>query len=224
MTMFTTIPREVPPTCFGVQWDRNEPECAGGADPSFAPKETDDHAGRNAKGDYVRLQCKFFQSCGARVTATKNANGNLISQQQLIRPPAVQQPQNPTQFASTQTFGQWLKQQQQQQQQAQQQNALATRPQAQSVPVPPQVPPYMQQQQMQQMYAYMQQQQMQQMMPNFPASTYQLNYISPPFLSQPEVRRDGETMWAVLGRETVRSMLKAAGQAFAHHFDSRLLK
>ena len=57
-----------------------------------------------------------------------------------------------------------------------------------------------------------------------PAQTYQLSYVSPAFLSVPEERHPGETLFSVLCREIFRSMLKALGHALANFFDTRIWK
>jgi hypothetical protein len=57
-----------------------------------------------------------------------------------------------------------------------------------------------------------------------PASTYQLNYVVPGYLSVPEPRADGESVWRVLGRLVLRAILKALGQELAHFADTHPLK
>jgi hypothetical protein len=69
-----------PPSCFGVEWDRNHPACAGGPDPSYI----------SSTGKNVRERCDFFYACGARVDALKNAH--LIAPGSLVRPPVVTPP------------------------------------------------------------------------------------------------------------------------------------
>jgi hypothetical protein len=196
-----------PPDCFGSLWDKNNAECAGGPDASFLPKAGEVHDGVDPQsGSHTRRQCDFYQSCGARVAATKNANGTLIPAQQIIRPPIVT-------LAPTvpQTLGQWLTNTQAQHQQMQQQAAMQQpRPPVQQIQV--QVPV---QQQQPQMFVGGSVQ---------PATTWQLNYAMPPYLSQPETRHPGESLWAALLREVLRSMGKALGHAVSHFFDSRSLK
>jgi hypothetical protein len=57
-----------------------------------------------------------------------------------------------------------------------------------------------------------------------PASTYQLNYVVPGYLSVPEPRADGESIWRLLGRLVLRAVLKALGQELAHFADTHPLK
>lgn len=198
-------PNDGPPDCFGGPlWDKNSTECAGGADANFKPKEGEMHDGLDPQsGSHVRRRCDWFQSCGARSAAQKNANGTLIPAQQILQRPAAPQPApapSPSQ-ASPQSFGQWLTQAQTQHV-AQQQ-----RPTVQQVPMQPQA--------YQQVYAGGTVQ---------PATTWQLNYAMPPFLSQPEIRHPGESIWALLLREVLRAMGKSLGHAVSHFFDSRPLK
>jgi hypothetical protein len=44
------------------------------------------------------------------------------------------------------------------------------------------------------------------------------------YLSVPESRDDNESPWAVLGRELLRSALKAGGHTLAHFMDNEPLK
>ncbi len=57
-----------------------------------------------------------------------------------------------------------------------------------------------------------------------PGQVYHLNYTMPGYLSVPEERLPGESLGSVLMREIIRSILKAAGHALAHFFDSRRIK
>jgi hypothetical protein len=56
------------------------------------------------------------------------------------------------------------------------------------------------------------------------ASTYQLNYVVPAYLSVPEPQREGESLWRVLGRLILRAILKALGQELAHFADTHPLQ
>jgi hypothetical protein len=111
----------------------------------------------------------------------------------------MQQP--PPQQQAPQTFGQWLG------------NAQAAHVAAQRPPVQvPQAPQYAQQPQM---YVGA---------PVNPATTWQLNYTMPSYLSTPEIRHPGESIWAVLLREVLRAMGKALGHSVSHFFDARVFK
>lgn len=188
------------PSCFGTDWDKNEPECAGGPHPTRTNPKT---------GGHVLERCDFYISCGARTAATKNAAGVLIPAQQLIRPTvtvpaAPPAPAPPPQRPATapQTFQQWMAGQQR----------TATHPGTPVATVPQTVP---------------QPQAPAQYMPGatvHAASTWQLNYTSPPFLSVPETPQPGESIWRLLMREVLRAMGKGAGHAIASFFDSRPLK
>jgi hypothetical protein len=75
-------PQAAPPHCYGdpTCWDRNHPECAGGADANYIHPRT---------GKNVRDRCDYFLQCGARVDIIKNG---LIPVSQLTRPPMVTPP------------------------------------------------------------------------------------------------------------------------------------
>lgn len=184
------------PGCFGQDWDSKEPECAGGPHPTR----------RNPRdGSHTLDRCNFFASCGARTAATRNANGTLIPAQNLVRPPVVTPPPAPQ--PAPQTFAQWMQNQ----------------PKPQPVPTYPGTPTAT----MPQPAAPQAVQPQAHFMPGapvHPAQTWQLNYSSPPFLSTPEMKQPGETIWAVLFREVLRAMLKGAAHAAAHFFDARPLK
>ena len=198
--MNTTVFNETP-SCFGKNWDKNEAECAGGPDAGFVHPKT---------GLHMREQCNFFQSCGTRTQATRNAQ--IIPPDTLIRPqlpPAPPQAGNFTDFVRAQAV---------QQVEAQRLAAMtAARP-----PMPQTVQPSQIQYQHSpwvpqppQLHAYPQ------ALIQHPAPTYQLNYQMPGYLSVPEVREAGEGLLAVLFREVLRSMFKATGHSVSHFFDTR---
>jgi hypothetical protein len=54
----------------------------------------------------------------------------------------------------------------------------------------------------------------------YPAPTYQLQYMVPAYLSIPEQRLIGESVWGHLAREGVRSIFKALGHTIANYFDT----
>lgn len=51
------------------------------------------------------------------------------------------------------------------------------------------------------------------------AQTYELNYLVPAYLTVPEPRLPGESLWHVLLREALRASIKAVAHAIAHHVD-----
>lgn len=105
----------------------------------------------------------------------------------------------------------------------QQQQALAARPQTFQQMVSAaasrqQVAPMSQQ--MQQVAVQPQQMMMQpQQGPWYPAPTYQLSYGIPQYLSIPEPRMPGESVWSTLLRELVRGVLKSTGHTASSFFD-----
>lgn len=185
--------REQPPNCFAQQWDKNEAACAGGADPDFLHPTT---------GLHVRDQCNFFQACGTRTTAMRNAQ-NFIPVQQLVRPPLVTPPPQALVHTSPSNFGQYLQQQSENYAERMRREQAQRQQQPQYLQQPPQA--YLPQNG----YAA------------HPAPTYQLNYMMPGYLTTPEIRQPGESMWSVLFREIARSVLKSMGHSVAHFFDSR---
>lgn len=205
-SFYTTPKRNEPPTCFGKDWDNNSPECAGGPDVSFIPKPGEKYAGQDKHGTNIRDMCDWYQSCGARCAAMKNANGQLVPAQQLVRPPQAQAPvtNQPT------TFSQWLGQAAREQRVAAPSAANATQVRMPTTPTAP-----------------TQQQQPVQVLPSAgvqPATMWQLNYAMPSYLTTPEIRHPGESIWLVLLREVLRATGKAIGHAVAHFFDARALK
>jgi hypothetical protein len=183
------------PSCYGKEWDKNEPECAGGHDANFTHPVT---------GQHVREQCRFFQSCGVRTQAQRTAN--FVPVGNVVRP-------NPATgvVGPPQTFGDFLKQQQAAHVEAQRQAAFSgPRP-----PTPTITPTQAAAQQPQGAWVGG---------VHHPAPMYQLNYMMPPYLSVPEIQMAGETIWSVLLREILRSMFKALGHAVAHFFDARQLR
>ena len=197
---FTTTRKDDLPSCFGKDWDRNVPECAGGPENGYIhPKN----------GSHVREQCNFFTSCGAR---TQARNMSLIPTSSLLRPPVVTPPPQQT---APQNFSDYIRQQQAQHVE---QQRLAGMTGARPVVAPAVVP------QAQQITPQMQQHLLQQAHLHYPATTYGLNYQMPSYLSTPEVHEPGESVWSVLMREVVRSMFKALGHAVSHFFDARTLK
>ena len=60
--------------------------------------------------------------------------------------------------------------------------------------------------------------------PQQQARAYELNYTIPAYLSTPEVREPGESIWSVAIREAIRAVFKALGHTVAHFFDANVLK
>lgn len=56
--------------------------------------------------------------------------------------------------------------------------------------------------------------------PWYPAPTYQLSYGIPAYLTMPEPRAPGESVWSVLLRELLRGVLKSSGHTMSHFFDT----
>jgi len=185
-----------------VSTTRSEvPECFG--------KEWDKNAAECAGGPdqnfthpksglHVREQCSFFQSCGSRTQAKSMAQG-VIPPQQLVRPPQAPQ-------AQPQTFADFMRLKNAEW--AEQQRVAAMQGSR------PSIAPAVPQQQAPVMHTAV----------HRPASVYQLNYEMPGYLTTPEQRMDGETLWPVLLREIIRSMLKALGHSVSHFFDARAFK
>jgi hypothetical protein len=184
-----TRPEEVP-SCFGREWNKNEPECAGGPDQGFTHPKS---------GLHVREPCNFFQSCGVRTQALRQAQSAVVPPQQLLRPPQ----QTP------QTFADFMRLKNAEYAEQQRVQAMGG--------VRPPTPVVQPQQQVQQQVHVMG-------APHHPAPVYQLNYMMPGYLSMPEERLPGEGLFPVLLREVIRSMLKALGHSVSHFFDARSFK
>jgi hypothetical protein len=58
----------------------------------------------------------------------------------------------------------------------------------------------------------------------YPAATYQFNHGIPGYLSVPEPRLPGESVWAVLLREILRGIIKSAGHSVSYFVDQHSLK
>lgn len=201
VTVNPAVRKEVP-ICFGKEWERDATECVGGADANYT----------DAQGKHVRSRCDYYEACGARVQMAKGA-GAVVPQNQLVRP--LQPPQPPTQVTfpiaipqGPTNFNHWL---QQRTSTGVSQTTTPPPPQKQIVPTyyqspPLHVPPPVQ------------------MVPqvpaqHYPAGNYQLNYMVPTYLSQPETRRPGETVWPALLREILRGVGKSLGHTLASFFD-----
>lgn len=185
------------PSCYGKDWDKNVPECAGGPDPNYTHPQTQQH---------IREQCNFFQSCGVRVQAARSAQ--VIPPQNLVRPPIVPPPPAP---APGQTFRDYVQATSAAHLEATRQQALAgARP-----PIVPSQPTWQQQQQHPTMY---------QGHAQYPAPMYQLNYQMPGYLTVSEERLPGESLWVVVALEIVRSLIKAFGHSLAHAVDVRRIR
>jgi hypothetical protein len=212
---------DAPPQCFGKEYDSKAADCAGGPDPAYADPIT---------GSHVRSQCDFFRACGARTQA--NRAGSLPE----LRPP--QPPQPAPAPVAAQTFGatvaSLLNRTAPSVTYAPAAAAAPPRPPAPAPPLyqnryaPPPPPPPQQAAQPPAPFGlprtfsssptFLPQQQGP---VHSPANTYQLNYTMPAYLSVPEAQHPGESLWAVLFREVIRSLLKSAGHSIAHFFDSR---
>jgi hypothetical protein len=196
MTMQTSVRREDLPVCFGREWDPGVADCAGGADAGYVHPLTKSN---------VRDKCNYFNSCGARTQASRQAS-NVIPASQLVRPPVVTPPP-PT------TFADYLRQKNSEYAESMRQTAFAQQ-QPQPGVVPRSVPVVGQPQQQAQTMT----------VAHNPGQLWHLNYSMPGYLSVPEERLPGESLGSVLLREVIRSILKAAGHALAHFFDARRIK
>lgn len=190
-TMVQTPNREDVPTCFGSS--------------HWDPRAVECAGGADPKythpknQSHVRDACDFFQQCGIRSQAAR-MGAQLIPAQQLRRPPMFPVPPPPAPIVQQQapTFREYMQHQQRPTQMA----------------VPQYYPP-------QQQYPYQQPPQVHMAPGQFPASVYQLNYQVPGYLSVPEQRTWGGSVWGLLGREALRAILKALGHTVAGYFDSQ---
>lgn len=149
-------------------------------------------------GTHVRETCEFFERCGAetKISRQNRLSSGLVPASALVR---QQQP------AAPQTFRAYM----QTQQYAQQQPAASF---MQSAPARPTFPqPYAAQPQPQQQLQY-------------PAPAYQLQYLMPGYLTVPEQRTVGGSIWRLLGREVIRAIAKAMGHTVANFFDTNPLR
>jgi hypothetical protein len=161
------------PDCFGHLWDAKAPECAGGVDLMYTNKQS---------GSHIRERCRFFDSCGSKVQATRAAAMKATVPSQSWTFPRPQS------------------------------SAEASRA---------QVP------QMSQPMAPQQQQPQQQMVPHglwYPAPTYQFNHGIPNYLTTPEPRAPGESIWMSLVRELLRGVIKSFGHTVAYFVDTTPVK
>lgn len=190
----TQVVEERPP-CFGKLWNPNETECNGGADPKYTHP-------RN--GGHVREKCDFFNSCGATVQAA------LISPQSLVRPPLV----TPAPATTSDGFRRYMQQRQIESQQAEEMRRQVALQQQQRVmpvaPYPTTPYPY---------YPQAAPQPVQHPAYGYPAPSYQLNYMMPGYLTVPEMRVPGQSLFGLLGREALRSMGKSLGHTISNFFD-----
>lgn len=201
MSMTPVGPARTVPDCYGKSWDKDSTECAGGNNPLY----------RDRNGNRVpQPRCDYFDSCGAH----QQTKAGFVPLGNLIRPtpPVAQQsaPMGPQQWWNN-VRGPLAQQQVRTPQvpappppvptyPAYAPQAHPTYPIPSAMPVPP----------------------MQQ--PHFPAPSYQLNYMMPGYLTQPEQRVQGESVWAVLGRSIVRALGKSFGHTVSHFFDHTILK
>lgn len=143
-------------------------------------------------GSHIRERCDFFGSCGARVQASRQ----LIQPQQLVRTPApaIPPPFVPSpSLAQTQQIQVLMQQMEQMRQTIQQQNTQ----------LHSQQPRYTS--------GYTPQPVQSQMMAT--------EFSMPRYLTVPEPR--GVTsIWSLLGREIVRSIMKSAGHTMANFWDT----
>lgn len=194
---------ESEPQCFGKHWDENAVECAGGRDPTYTDAQT---------GMHIRDRCGFFHSCGVRVQAQKQEQ-RLLPAAQLIRPqfqntpfqnqptpqPINQQIQLPvnqpgaiSQFALQQQINQLTQANQLLQQQLTQTRQIQSHGQS---------------------YLGQAVQSIQ------PLPMMAMEMSVPRYLTVPEPRREHSSIWALLGKEVARSLMKSAGHTMANFWD-----
>lgn len=170
------------------------PECFGlHWDPNAAECRggVDHNFTNKTTGSHVRDKCFYFQSCGAKVQTERSAQQAAQAQ---THSQAMVRPSAFQQMVSAAA--------------ARQQQVAPMSQQMQQVQVSPQ---------MQQMHPQMAMQQQQG--PWYPAPTYQLSYGIPQYLSVPEHRMPGETVWGVLLREVLRGVFKSMGHTASSFFD-----
>jgi len=203
------------PSCFGSNehYDPRNAECRGGVDPKYTDPRT---------GGHVRPACDVFNQCGSRVAQKAS---QIIPVRNLTQPsgiplgppsPAPPQGQGTSlndfiaqQKAAAAAMQQvtphaqqqaaWAEHYRQQQLAQQLQQRPAPPPQYYQPPYPPMAPPPPPQQHY--------------------GGQYQLNYMMPAYLSVPEARHPGQSIWAILGRESIRAIGKSFGHTIAHFFD-----
>lgn len=175
---------ESTPDCFGQMWDPKEAACFGGLDMLYTSKT----------GSHIRERCRFFDACGAKLQASRNASLQRPPIQSFHFPAPVQPPPiRPVTSAA-----------------ANRAVAPMSQPMAMQ-PYQPQVP------QQHQQYqpppgAY------------HPAPTYQFNHGIPNYISVAEPRAADESIWAVLFRELIRAVLKSLGHTVSYFADRTPIK
>lgn len=206
----TSRPR---PRCFGKEWDKDEAQCAGGLDPTF----------NDGKGGHVRKRCDFFQLCGAQVVGGAE---QVIPPNNLVRPsyappPPYAAPPAPPVGPRVPSYAEW------------QQRAFSRPPPPPPTPTAPAPPPLPRgyAPAAPQYYGAPSPPQQPHYPPppvqphgHYPAGHYQLNYMMPGYLTEPEVRSPGESVWSVLGREILRGVGKSFGHTVSHFFDANALR
>lgn len=146
-------------------------------------------------GQHVRPRCDLFHQCGLYTQAGRVASQQLIPTANLTRP--VPQPMAPPPPAES-TFQAYMQKQYANRATPQVVYPQQQQPQFPQMPVPmPMVPQQFQ----------------------YPAPTYQLQYLVPGYLSVPEQRIEGDSYGSLLFRELLRSAGKALGHTFASFFD-----
>jgi len=145
-------------------------------------------------GTHVREMCDFFHSCGAKVQAGR-LGAQIIPAAQLTSRTIQPIPLPAAPPAQPPSFREYMAQQQSVQ------PRVAPMPQSHYLQVQPTPAP-------------------QHPSMGYPAPMYQLQYLVPGYLSVPEARRPGQSVWAMLGREVIRALGKAVGHTIANFFDT----
>lgn len=198
MTMAVPQPHaDVLPACFGQGWDPREPECAGGPDPNYQARD----------GGHIRPQCGVFARCGARTTLLKQT-AQVVPASSLVRPHVGAPPPATPPQAPPRTFPEYMARQNAEWVEKQRLSAMgAPRP---AVAPTSSISPTFQHPYPSTVHS--------------PATRYELNYTMPGYLTVPEERGQGESLWSVFFREIVRAMFKAVFHAGSHFMDTRRLK
>lgn len=181
------------PDCFGRTWDQNAAECAGGRDPNYT----------DGNGTHIRERCDFFNSCGAKKQAAEQErkvapsfySNPIIPASSLTRRFGPQPP--PTSYAQPYAGHSPSHAPSQLEQELHRARIVIQQ----------------QEEALQQRYA------VGQAPPTRTPNMMAMDMYVPKYLSTPEPRAPGQSVWAVLGREVMRGVMKAAGHTVASYWD-----
>jgi len=183
------------PKCFGKEFAASEAECAGGPDPAYLHPKTNTN---------MRDRCGWYSAC-ASVSAQNKARTQLVPPQHLVRPVTVQGPPRPAPSHAMVGVRPQVVQQPGQMMMPQMQQMMQPMPQMAPGPqYPYMVAPYVAQQGPQAV----------------PMTYQQPGAQMPHYLTVPEPINLNESPFRRLGREILRSILKAGSHTSASFFDS----